>query len=99
MAKASSPIGCREKQPERKKCVDGLRAAGFKCTTFVYGSLFSAAPSAVSIIVLKYREKKTLELCLRTRELFVIIQQNKYILIYSKLGCSRTAAGRCEEQD
>lgn len=96
MAKTSSLIGCREKQTEWKKCVDGLRAVLFKSTAFVYGSLYSAAPSAVSIIVLEHRGNKTLELCLRTRELFVIFQQNKCILIYSKLGCSWTTVGRYE---
>ena len=55
MAKTSSPIRCREKQPEWKKCVDGVRAVEFKCTAFVYGSLCSAAPLAVSIIVLEHR--------------------------------------------
>lgn len=98
MAKTSSPIGCREKQSEWKKCVDGLRAVEFKCTVFVYGSLYSAVPSAVSIIVLDHKGNKTLELCLRTRELFVIIQQKKGRLIYSKQGCSETAEGRYEEQ-
>jgi len=99
MAKTSSPVGCRAKQPEWKNCVDSLRAVEFKFTALVYGSLYSAAPSAVSIIVLEHRGNKTLELCLRTTELFIIIQQNKCILMYSKLSCSGTAAGRYEEQD
>lgn len=51
LAKISSPVACREEQPEWKKCVDRLRAVVFKCTELVYGSLYSAAPSDVSIIV------------------------------------------------
>lgn len=78
--------------------MDGLRAAESECTAFVYGSLYSAAPSADSIIVLEHAGSKPLELCLRTRELFVVIQENKCTLIYSKAGCSRTAAGRHGEQ-
>lgn len=41
-AKTSSSTGCREKESEWKKCVDGLRAAEFQLTLSVYGSLYSA---------------------------------------------------------
>lgn len=66
VAKTSSSVGYREKQTEWKKCVDGLRAVEFKCTAFVYGSLYSAAPSDVLIIVLEHRGNNTLKLCWRT---------------------------------
>lgn len=98
-AKTFSPTGCREKESEWKKCVDGLCAVEFQFTASVYGSLYSAASSAVSITVLEHRGNKKLELRLRTRELFVITQQNKCILINSNLGCSWTAEGRYKEQD
>lgn len=98
MAKTSSTIGCREKQPEWKKRVDGLRAVQFRCTAFVYGSLHSAAPPAVSIIDLEHKGNKMLELGLRTRELLIIIQQKKCIVIYTKLGCSWIAEGRCKSR-
>lgn len=58
-----------------EKCVDGLRAVEFQLTESVYGSLYSATSSAVSITVLEHRGNKKLELCLRTGELFVITHQ------------------------
>lgn len=58
-----------------EKCVDGLRAVEFQLTASVYGSLYSATSSAVSITVLEHRGNKKLESCLRTGELFVITQQ------------------------
>lgn len=68
--------------------MDGLRAAEFQLPASVCGSLYLATSSAVSTTVLEHRGDKKLELCLRAGELFVITQQNKYILINSNLGCS-----------